>query len=72
MVALEQAGYTIMEKTADLTDVQKAVIDTLHKEVQGLLQVMIMANASGNIFENYTKLEESNSVKYRISQVLIN
>ncbi len=25
-------GYTIMEKTADLTVVQKTIIDTLHKE----------------------------------------
>ncbi len=25
-------GYTIMGKTADLTVVQKAIIDTLHKE----------------------------------------
>ncbi len=25
-------GYTIMGKTADLTDVQKTIIDTLHKE----------------------------------------
>ncbi len=25
-------GYTIMEKTADLTVVQKSIIDTLHKE----------------------------------------
>ncbi len=25
-------GYTIMVKTADLTDVQKTIIDTLHKE----------------------------------------
>ncbi len=25
-------GYTIMEKTVDLTDVQKTIIDTLHKE----------------------------------------
>ncbi len=26
-------GYTIMGKTADLTVVQKTIIDTLHKEV---------------------------------------
>uniref|UniRef100_A0A9J8A4V9 Immediate early response 3-interacting protein 1 n=1 Tax=Cyprinus carpio carpio TaxID=630221 RepID=A0A9J8A4V9_CYPCA len=26
-------GYTIMEKTADLTVVQKTIIDTLHREV---------------------------------------
>ncbi len=25
-------GYTIMEKTADLTVIQKTIIDTLHKE----------------------------------------
>ncbi len=25
-------GYTIMEKTADLTVVQKTIVDTLHKE----------------------------------------
>ncbi len=25
-------GYTILEKTADLTVVQKTIIDTLHKE----------------------------------------
>ncbi len=27
-------GYTIMGKTADLTVVQKTIIDTLHKEVK--------------------------------------
>ncbi len=27
-------GYTIMGKTADLTVVQKSIIDTLHKEVK--------------------------------------
>ncbi len=29
---LGSLGYTIMAKTADLTDVQKTIIDTLHKE----------------------------------------
>ncbi len=28
----KSVGYTSMGKTADLTDVQKTVIDTLHKE----------------------------------------
>ncbi len=29
---LDSLGYTIMGKTADLTVVQKTIIDTLHKE----------------------------------------
>ncbi len=29
-------GYTIMEKTADLTVVQKTIIDTLHKDADEL------------------------------------
>ncbi len=36
-------GYTIMEKTADLTVVQKTIIDTLHKE--GKTQTFIAKEA---------------------------
>ncbi len=36
-------GYTIMEKTADLTVVQKTIIDTLHKE--GKPQTFIVKEA---------------------------
>ncbi|KAI4883088.1 hypothetical protein NFI96_011963 [Prochilodus magdalenae] len=43
MVCYALVGYTIMEKTADLRDVQKAVIDTLHKE--GIPQKVIAKEA---------------------------
>ncbi len=36
-------GYTIMGKTADLTVVQKTIIDTLHKE--GKIQTFIAKEA---------------------------
>ncbi len=36
-------GYTIMGKTADLTVVQKTIIDTLHKE--GKPQILIINEA---------------------------
>ncbi len=39
-------GYTIMEKTADLTVVQKTIIDTLHKE--GKPQTFIAKEAGGS------------------------
>ncbi len=49
-------GYTIMGKTADLTVVQKAIIDTLHKEGKpqtfiakeaGCLEIVHLSNPLG-------------------------
>ncbi len=40
-------GYTIMGKTADLTIVQKTIIDTLHKEGK---QHIFIANEAGFLF----------------------
>ncbi len=39
-------GYTIMGKTADLTVVQKRIIDTLHKEGKPQTSIAIEAGCS--------------------------
>ncbi len=48
-------GYTIMEKTADLTVVQKTIIDTLHKEDKP--QTFIAKEASRGRLQTWSKAD---------------
>ncbi len=56
-------GYTILGKTADLTVVQKTIIDTLHKE--GKLQTFIAKEAGcsqGAVTKHVNKVEWNDKV----------
>ncbi len=46
-------GYTIMGKTADLTVVQKTIIDTLHKEVKPQTFIAKEAGCSQSAVSNH-------------------
>ncbi len=63
-------GYTIMGKTADLTVVQKTIIDTLHKE--GKPQTFIAKEAGSSqsaVSKHVNKVEiEGKSVEEKDSQ----
>ncbi len=52
-------GYTIMGKTADLTVVQKTIIDTLHKE--GKQQIIIIIIIRFFLFVTYTIIQSITS-----------
>ncbi len=49
-------GYTIMGKTADLTVVQKAIIDTLHKEGKPQTFIAKEAGCSQSAVSKHVKL----------------
>ncbi len=56
-------GYTIMGKTADLTVVQKTIIDTLHKEGKPQTCIAKVAGCSQSIISNHFKRKLSGSKK---------
>ncbi len=50
-------GYTIMGKTADLTVVQKTIIDTLHKDSKPQTFIAKEASCSQSAVSNCTGLQ---------------
>ncbi len=63
-------GYTIMGKTADLTVVQKTIIDTLHKEGKPQTFIAKEAGCSQSAVSKHVnrKLSEGKSVKEKDAQ----
>ncbi|KAI2651127.1 Transposable element Tcb1 transposase [Labeo rohita] len=52
-------GYTIMGKTADLTVVQKTIIDTLHKEENRSIERLVKQNRFKNLGELHKEWTEA-------------
>ncbi len=63
-------GYTIMGKTADLTVVQKTIIDTLHKEDKPQTFITKEAGCSQSAVSKHVnrKLSEGKSVEGKDAQ----
>ncbi len=57
-------GYTIMGKTADLTVVQKSIIDTLHKEGKPQTLIVQEAGCSQSAVSKYVNRKLSERKKY--------
>ncbi len=57
-------GYTIMGKTADLTVVQKTIVDTLHKEGKPQTLITKEAGCSQSAVSKHVKRKLSGRKKY--------